>query len=74
VLSGMAIYALEFALWVAALSLVALSVAMPFAALAYCGVALASRFVLHEPLAPRRWFGTGLVALGVAIACLPGFE
>lgn len=71
VLAGVAIYSLEFVLWIAALSVVPLSVAIPFAALAYGGVVLASRFVLAERIAPRRWLGTTVVAIGVALVCVP---
>lgn len=70
VLAGLLVYAVEFAVWFAALSLAPLSLAFPFAALSYCGVVLASRYVLHEPVSARRWFGTVAVAAGVALVCL----
>jgi len=70
VLAGLLVYAIEFAVWFAALSLAPLSLAFPFAALSYCGVVLASRYVLHEPVSARRWFGTVAVAAGVALVCL----
>ena len=34
---------------------------------AYCGIALASHFVLRESVSRRRWIGTILVAVGAAI-------
>lgn len=71
VLAGLAVYAIEFAIWFAALSLAPLSVAFPFAALSYCGVVVASRFILHERVSPRRWFGTLAIAGGVALVCWP---
>jgi undecaprenyl phosphate-alpha-L-ara4N flippase subunit ArnE len=40
-------------------------------ALSYCGVVLASRFVLGERVSRRRWFATFAIALGVALVCAP---
>jgi len=71
VLAGFAVYAIEFVVWFAALSLAPLSLAFPFAALSYCGVVVASRYVLHEHVSVRRWFGTVAVAAGVALVCWP---
>jgi drug/metabolite transporter (DMT)-like permease len=48
-----------------------LSLAFPFAALSYCGVVIASRYVLHERVSARRWFGTVVIAAGVALICWP---
>ncbi len=67
VLGGLVIYTLEFAVWFAALSLAPLSLAYPFAALTYCGVVVASRFLLNEQVSTRRWLGTVAVAAGVAL-------
>ena len=67
VLLGLSIYVIEFAVWFAALSLAPLSLAFPFAALTYCGVVVASRFLLHERVSTRRWLGTVAVAAGVAL-------
>ena len=71
VLTGLLVYACEFTVWFAALSLAPLSVAFPFAALSYCGVVVASRYVLHEPVSAKRWFGTVAIAAGVALVCWP---
>jgi drug/metabolite transporter (DMT)-like permease len=68
---GIAIYALEFVLWFAALSRTRLSVAIPFTALAYAGVVLASRFVLNERISLRRWIGIGTIVVGVALVTGP---
>lgn len=64
---GVTVYALEFVLWFAALSRTGLSVAVPFAALGYVGVVLASRFILHERVTPRRWLGVATIVVGVAL-------
>ena len=69
VVAGLAVYTIEFAVWFAALSLAPLSVAFPFAALSYCGVVIASRWILHEHVSTRRWVGTVLIAAGVALVC-----
>ncbi|HET7925500.1 MAG TPA: EamA family transporter [Rhodanobacteraceae bacterium] len=68
---GIAVYALEFVFWFAALTLAPLSLAIPFAALSYCGVVVASRLILREHVSPRRWAATLVVAAGVAIVCWP---
>jgi drug/metabolite transporter (DMT)-like permease len=70
VLTGLLVYTIEFVVWFAALSLAPLSVAFPFAALSYCGVVVASRYVLHERVSARRWIGTVAVAAGVALVCM----
>ena len=68
---GVAVYALEFVLWFAALSRTELSIAFPFAALGYVGVVLASRYILKERISPRRWLGIGAIVLGVALVTGP---
>lgn len=64
---GIAVYALEFVLWFAALSRTQLSVAFPFTALGYVGVVLASRFILNERISLRRWAGIGTIVVGVVL-------
>ena len=71
IVAGMLVYVVEFVIWFAALSLTPLSVAFPFMALSYCGVVLASRFILGERVSRRRWLGTFAVAAGVALVCWP---
>jgi undecaprenyl phosphate-alpha-L-ara4N flippase subunit ArnE len=67
--AGCGAYAAELAAWLAVLSRAPLSVAFPLASLSYCGVLLASRFVLGEKVPPRRWLGASLITFGVAIVC-----
>ena len=71
IVAGLLVYVVEFVVWFAALSLAPLSLAFPFAALSYCGVVLASRYVLHERVSARRWLGTVAIAAGVALVCWP---
>jgi len=68
---GVVIYVIEFIFWFSALTLAPLSLAMPFAALSYCGVIVASRLILREHVSPRRWAATAIVAAGVAIVVWP---
>ena len=71
IVGGVLIYVVEFTLWFAALSMTKLSVAFPFMALSYCGVVLASRFILGERVSARRWIATFAVAFGVVLVCWP---
>jgi drug/metabolite transporter (DMT)-like permease len=68
---GVLVYAFEFVFWFGALSVAPLSLAIPFAALSYCGVVVASRLILREHISVRRWAATMVVAAGVAIVCWP---
>ncbi|HJU26736.1 MAG TPA: SMR family transporter [Rhodanobacteraceae bacterium] len=70
---GVAVYALEFVLWFAALSRTELSIAFPFTALGYVGVVLASRFLLDEHVSMRRWLGVGTIVVGVALVTAQPF-
>lgn len=65
--AGVAIYVLELAVWLAILERAPLSLAFPIASLNYCGVLLASRFLLNEQVGRRRWAGAALITLGVII-------
>ena len=71
ILAGIAIYTIEFVVYFAALTLAPLSMAYPFNALSYCGVVLASRYVLSEKVSARRWAGTAAIAFGVTLVCWP---
>jgi drug/metabolite transporter (DMT)-like permease len=72
IVAGLLIYVVEFTLWFASLSMTRLSVAFPFMALSYCGVVIASHFILGERVSPKRWFATFAVAFGVMLVCWPG--
>ena len=71
IVAGVIVYVGEFIVWFAALTRAPLSEAFPFNALAYVGVVLASRYVLHEKVSMRRWLGTAAIALGVTLVFLP---
>lgn len=65
--AGVALYALEFVVWFAALSRAQLSFAFPIMALSYVGVVLACRFILNEHISPRRWIGIATIVVGVVL-------
>ncbi|MCK0196737.1 hypothetical protein MWN34_07395 [Ancylobacter sp. 6x-1] len=67
---GVATYALELVGWLFVLAHVPLSIAFPVASLAYCGVAIAGRFVLDEPVSAERWFGTAFITFGAFLVSL----
>jgi multidrug transporter EmrE-like cation transporter len=69
--SGIAAYAVELALWLAALTQVPLSQAFPMLSVSYCGVALASKFLLGEVLELRGMMGIGVITLGVILVTWP---
>jgi multidrug transporter EmrE-like cation transporter len=66
-LLGIAIYAVEFVVWVRILSLTPLNVAFPLASLNILGIVLAGRVFLGESVSSRQWSGAALITLGVAI-------
>jgi undecaprenyl phosphate-alpha-L-ara4N flippase subunit ArnE len=68
---GILLYVVEFTVWFAALTLAPLSLAFPVMALSYCGVVVASRFVLKEHVSTQRWFATLTIAIGVSLVCAP---
>lgn len=69
---GIAVYAIELDVWLAVLSRLPLSFAFPLASLNFCGILLASRFLLHEPVSKRRWWGAALITLGVILVGIGG--
>ena len=71
IVAGLLVYVVEFTLWFTTLSLAPLSVAFPFMALSYCGVVVASHFILGERVSARRWLATVIVAAGVAMMSWP---
>ena len=71
IVAGVSVYVVEFTVWFAALTMAPLSLAFPFMALSYCGVVVASRFVLGERITARRWMATFAIACGVALVCWP---
>lgn len=70
--TGVSAYALQFVLWLAALSMAPLSTVFPIMSLSYCGVVLAGGLILGEPISRRRWAGTVLITAGVILVCGTG--
>ncbi|WP_247257959.1 transporter [Pseudomonas moorei] len=67
---GIGAFVVEFLVWLEALSRAPLSLLFPAAALAYCGVVLASKLVLGETVSRRRWMGTLVISAGVMLVCV----
>lgn len=66
-LCGIAIYAIEFLVWIRVLALVPLGIAFPIASLNVLGIVLASRAILGEPVGRKQWAGAVILTAGVAI-------
>jgi len=67
VLGWAALLVPSMALWLAAISLVELSVAYPFLSLNLVFISLGSAAWLKEPVAPRHWAGLALIVLGILL-------
>jgi undecaprenyl phosphate-alpha-L-ara4N flippase subunit ArnE len=70
--AGIAAYAIELVLWVAALNLAPLSVAFPMLSLSYVGVALAGRAFLGERLDTRSLVAIAMITAGASLVAWPG--
>jgi multidrug transporter EmrE-like cation transporter len=66
-IGGIAIYIIEFIVWIRVLALVPLGIAFPIASLNIIGVALASRVILGEAISRKQWLGAALITAGVGI-------
>lgn len=64
---GLTVSGVQITSWLLILQRVPLSFAFPLMSLCYCGMVLASRVLLREPVPRTRWFGVGLITIGVAI-------
>jgi undecaprenyl phosphate-alpha-L-ara4N flippase subunit ArnE len=70
VLLGIAAYALEIALYTAALHFLDLSVAFPLGSLCFVGVAILSKLFLGETVGRIRWLGVGCILVGTVFVAL----
>jgi drug/metabolite transporter (DMT)-like permease len=66
-IGGIAIYIIEFIVWIRVLALVPLGIAFPIASLNILGIALASRAFLGEAISRKQWLGAVLITAGVAV-------
>lgn len=64
-LGGVALYIINFFLWITVLSKVDLSVAFPTGSTSYIIVALLSMFFLNEHISLFRWSGILLIIIGI---------
>lgn len=67
ILAAGLLYALGLLLWLAALSRLDLSLAMPVLGSTYATVPLAARLFLKEPVSRFRWLGIALIFAGVVL-------
>ena len=70
ILTGTALLAIHFGLYLVALRHADLSFALPLTAAAYPLSLLLARFALREDVGTARWLGTLLITTGVAIVLL----
>ena len=68
---GIVLQVVALLFWIAALNIVPLSVAFPFASLSYCGVAIAGHYLLGEKLGRRSIAAIGMITIGAALVCWP---
>jgi multidrug transporter EmrE-like cation transporter len=66
-LGGLAIYIIEFIVWIRVLALIPLGIAFPIASLNILGISLASRAFLGEAISRKQWLGAVLITAGVAV-------
>ncbi len=64
---GLALFGFSAMFWLVVLSRVTLSLAYPFAGLAYVAIVLIDRFVFHVPVPALRWVGASIIAIGIAL-------
>ena len=70
VFSGLVLYVVSTLLWLIALSKTTLSFAYPFTALTFGLVMLSSRIIFQEPIPILRYFGIGLICMGILLSSL----
>ncbi|MBF0216391.1 MAG: EamA family transporter [Candidatus Omnitrophica bacterium] len=62
---GIAVYVLNFFLWIFILARADLSVAMPVGSFCYIFIPMAAVIFLHESVSPVRWIGILFIILGI---------
>ena len=70
VFSGLILYVISTVLWLIALSKTTLNFAYPFTALTFALVMLSSRVIFLENIPTLRYFGIGLICLGIFLSSL----
>ncbi len=63
--AGICLYALNFFIWIAILSRIDLSLAVPLGSATYLVIPLLAMFFLHENMPPLRWAGIFLIMAGI---------
>jgi multidrug transporter EmrE-like cation transporter len=65
--AGVALFILQAVIYTGALQLVEVSTAFPIGSIGFVVVALLSQRILNEPVTGTRWWGVGLITLGVSL-------
>jgi drug/metabolite transporter (DMT)-like permease len=65
--TGLILFALSAAVWLAVLSRASLSFAYPFASLTYVLIVLADRFVLDQEVPALRYAGVAFIVVGIVL-------
>jgi len=64
---GISFWVVEMIAWIIVLGQVKLNIAFPIMSVVYCGVPIASRWLLGESMNRRQWLGAGMITFGVAM-------
>ncbi len=67
VIAGLLMQIFAFIGWLAFISHVALSFAFPLSSISNVTILLASKFLLHEHISPRRWSGVLFILGGIIL-------
>ena len=72
VLGGIACYVISVIVWIVALSRVEVSIAYPMLSIGYVVNALLAWWLLGEDVNVQRWFGIGVIIVGVVLVARSG--
>ena len=64
---GFTCWGIEIVTWVMVLAQLPLSIAFPIMSLSYCGMIVASKYVLRETVSAKKWVGVFLITAGVMV-------
>ena len=74
ILFGLFLFAVSFAIWLAVLASVPLSIAYPFVSLGICLTAVAGSVLFNESFTIYKALGVALIVSGIFCISLSGFE
>jgi multidrug transporter EmrE-like cation transporter len=71
IVAGLACYGVSVVVWIIGLSRVPVSIAYPMLSLGYIINAVAAQYLFGEAVTLSRWFGVGLIVVGVWLVARP---